>query len=259
MAGFFMTAQPLPKTNELIGEINSYMAKNRRPTDWQIKLLNKKANDLRGKIPENIYYDVLGRIASLEQNCESLFQFYQIALKLAPTDFQTQYHYLIALSNAGIFSKALIHGRTVLAEFPEHSEAILSWLVKCAFMACRMHDAFSFLMLLNNPDQNEYCQRIKKSIAIFEAAELNDDVTEHLQNLVFSVMQKNNLYFSTAEIIINRDCFHYQIYVDLPIEDIFELNWQLADVLVENTENTYSDTILFEYESMDVFDEHLAS
>lgn len=254
-----MTAQLLPKTNELIDEINSYTTKNRKPTDWQVKLLKKKADKLRGKIPENLYYDVLGRISCLENDIEALAQYYQIALNQVPTDFQTQYHYAISLNNKGLYSKALAHGKTLLANFPERSETLLSWIVGCAVLACRMHEAFDFLIHTNNPNNHEYYQQIKEGVAIFETARLNDDEAERLQSLAYSVIQKTNLYFSATRTIITRGCIHYQIYVDRPIEEMFEINWQLADVLVENTENTHSDTIMFEYESVDVFEESQAS
>ena len=254
-----MSAQALPKTKELIDEINSYTAKNRKTTDWQIKLFKKKADILRGKIPENLYFDVLGRIACLENDIAALSQYYQKALKLTPTDFQTQKHYFIALHNKGLYTKALVHGKTMLTDFPEHSETILSWMIECAFRACRMHEAFDFLTLTSNPDNHPHYQHIREGIAIFETAGLTDDEAEHIQNLAHALIQKNNLYFSTAVISITRDCIHHQIYVDLPIEEIFDLNWQLADVLVENTEKTHSDTILFEYESEDVFEDSQTS
>lgn len=254
-----MTAQPLPKTNELIDEINSYLAKKHKPTEWQVKLLKKKADTLRGKIPENLYYDVLGGIACLENDIPELNRYYQNAFKLAPKDLQTQKHYFIALHNKGLYSKALVQGKALLTDFPERSETILSLMTKCAFMACRIYEADDFLTQTNNPDNHPYYQQIKEGRAVFEAAGLNDDEAERLQNLAFSVIQKNNLYFSCTKINFVRDCIHYQIYVDLPIEDIFEINSQLADVLVENTENTFSDVILFEYESVDVFEESLAS
>lgn len=254
-----MTAQPLPKTNELIGEINSYLAKKRKPTEWQVKLLKKKADTLRGKIPENIYYDVLGRISCLENDIAALTEYYQTALKLAPADFQTQYDYLLALHNTRLYSKALAQGKALLADFPEHSETILSLMTECAFMACRMYEADGFLTETNNPDNHPRYQQIKEGLAVFEAAGLNDDEVERLQNLAHALIQKNNLYFSSTKISISQDCIHYQIYVDLPIEEIFDINWQLADVLVESTENTHSDVILFELESIDVLEESLAS
>jgi hypothetical protein len=127
-------------------------------------------------------------------------------------------------------------------------------------LSCRTYEASGFLTHTNNPDNHKYYQLIKEGRAIFETARLNDDEVERLQNLAFSAIEKNNLYFSGAKkIYITSGCIHYQIYIDLPIEEIFEINWQLADVLVENTENTHSDAILFEYESVDVFEESLAS
>lgn len=253
-----MAAQALPITNELTDEINSYILKKRKPTDWQIRLLKKKADTLRGKIPESLFFDVQGSIASLERNIEALSRHYQTAIKLDSTNFQTQYNYLAALKNSCAYSNALAHGKLMLTDFPKNSEAILSWLVECALMVCRMHEALFFLSQLNNPSQDNGYQLAKEGIAIFEAAELNDDVAERLQSLVTNLIQKNNLYHSQTSIGITDKCIHYLIYVDLPIEHIFEINWQLANELVENTENTYSDAILFEFQSIDVLEESLA-
>ncbi|MCX7097686.1 MAG: hypothetical protein NTV43_07240 [Methylococcales bacterium] len=253
-----MAAQALPINNELTDEINSYALKKRKPTDLQIRSLKNKADKLRGKVPESLYYDVQGMIAFLAHDIEALSTHYQTAIKLDSTNFQTQYNYLAALSNAGTYSNALAHGKLMLANFPEHSEEILSLLVEYAFMACRMHEALFFLSQLNDPSQNKYHPLLKKCITIFEAAELNDDVAERLQSLVFNVIQKNNLYFSSSSIGLTDNCIHYHIYVDSRIEDIFEINWQLANELVENTENPYSDAILFEFESIDVLEESLA-
>jgi hypothetical protein len=193
-----MSAQPLPKTNELIGEINSYLAKKRKPTDWQVKLLKKKADALRGKIPENIYYDVLGRISCLENDIAALNRYYQTALNLAPTDFQTQYDYLLALHNTRLYSKALVQGKALLADFPEHSETILSLMTECAFMACRIYEADDFLTQTNNPDNHPRYQQIKEGREVFEAAGLNDDEAERLQNLAHALIQKKNFTFQAT-------------------------------------------------------------
>ncbi|NOS87480.1 MAG: hypothetical protein HOP34_02885 [Methylococcaceae bacterium] len=253
-----MAAQALPITNELADEINSYALKNRKPTDWQIRLLKNKANKLRGKIPESDFYVFQGMIASLERDIGMLSIHFQTGIKLDPSHFHTQYNYLVALNNAGAYSNALAHGKLMLTEFPGQSNEILSWLVKCASGACRMREALVFLSQLSYPSKNENYQLAKERIAIFEASGLNDDVAERLQSIVSNLIQKNNLYHTNPSIGIINSCIHYHIYVDLPIEDIFEINWQLANELVENTENTYSDTILFEFESIDVLEESLA-
>lgn len=253
-----MAAQALPITNELANEIHSYALKKRKPTNWQIKLLKNKADKLRGKIPESQFYVFQGMIASLELNIGALSTHFQTAIKLDSTNFQTQYNYLAALKNSCAYSNALAHGKLMLTDFPKNSEAILSWLVECALMVCRMHEALFFLSQLNNPSQDNGYQLAKEGIAIFEAVGLNDDVAECLQSLVFNVIKKNNLYHSTSSIGITDNCIHYHIYVDLPIEDIFEINWQLANEFVENTENTYSDAILFEFQSISVLEESLA-
>ena len=252
-----MAGQQSPKATELINEINTYFSKYRKPSDWQIKLLKKKADSLKGKIPDSLYYGLLGSIAALEDDIPTLRQHFQTAIKLTPASSYTQIQYLAALKNRGCCSEELVLGKDMLTQFPDHSEEILSWLAESAFMSCRMNEAHQYLEQIKNKDEsNSLYHHITESQLIFKTAGLSDDVASQLYSLAYDLLQKFGIYFSSTGIIVTtRGNVHCQLYVDLPIGDMYDLNYQLAAELVHNTENTYSDIILFEFNSIDVFEE----
>ncbi|MDD5271961.1 MAG: hypothetical protein PHU14_04505 [Methylovulum sp.] len=249
-----MIAQALPKTNELMNEINFYCAKGRRPTNWQIKLLTKKANDLKGKVEDYVYYDLLGRVAYLNNDSDQVHHYYEMALKQTATDYQTQLSYLIALNNIGRCSQAFRYGKTLLDSFSDNQE-FLVFLIEFAMFSGRFQEASELLGRLEKPYNHPYYQTINDGAAIFQETQLTDDDVEHLQQLAFSIIPTMNLFLSDIEVTAVRNCIHFVAYVDLPIEEIFNVNWELAGVLAENAPDTYSDVLMFEYSSIDVLEE----
>ena len=256
-----MTDQHSPKATELINEINTYFSKYRKPSDWQIKLLKKKADSLKGKIADSFYYGLLGSISAVEDDIPALKQHFQTAIKLSPASNQPQYQYLVALKNRGRCSDELVLCKDMLTQFPDHSEEIFSWLAESAFMSCRMNEALYYLEQIKNRDEsNSLYHHITESQLIFKTAGLSDEVASHLYNLAYDLLQKFGIYFSSTGLIVTtRGLVHCQLYVDLPIDHIYDLNYQLAAELVHNTENTYSDVVLFEFNSIDVFEERAAA
>jgi tetratricopeptide (TPR) repeat protein len=252
-----MIAQALPKTNELVDEINSLVIKSRRPTDWQIKLLIKKANALKGKVADHTYFDMLGRIYGLANDSQNLIQSYEKALKLAPTDQQTQFHFLFSLHNIGFYSEELNHGKKLLMQFPE--DVFLPFVIQSAMDSGRFQEAFDFLNKLEEPYKHHNYQNITDGLKILKESQLHDEVVVDLQQLAFSIIPKMNLYFSGANINIARNCIHYEIFVDLPVEAIFDVNWELAGAFAEKTGNKYNDVLMFSYSSVDVLDERWAA
>ena len=256
-----MADQQSPKATDLINEINTYFSKYRRPSDWQIKLLKKKADNLKGKIPDRFYYGLLGTIAALEDDIPTLKQHFQTAIKLSPSNSQTQIEYLAALKNRGRCSEELVLCKDMLIQFPDHSEDIFVWMAESAFMSCRMNEAQQYLEQIKNRDEsNSLYHHITESQLIFKTAGLSDEVASHLYNLAYDLLQKLGIYFSSTGLIVTtRGLVHCQLYVDLPIEHMYDLNYQLAAELVHNTENTYSDVVLFEFNSIDVFEERASA
>ena len=128
-------------------------------------------------------------------------------------------------------------------------------------MSCRMNEAKQYLEHRTNKDQsNSRYHHITEGQLLFKTAGLSDEIASHLYNLAYDLVQQFGLYFSSTGVVVTtRGYVHCQLYVDLPIDNIYELNYQLAAELVHNTENTYSDILLFEFNSIDVFEERAES
>lgn len=94
-----MPAQPAPAAQKLTHDLDTYFARGRKLTDFEIKALEKKANSLKGKIDFANYYAFLGLIAALRQDSETLTHHFENALRLAPTNTTILSNYLISLNN----------------------------------------------------------------------------------------------------------------------------------------------------------------
>ncbi len=222
-----MTAQPSPKTQELADKIYYFLSKRRKLGEFDIRLLKKEADNFK-KIDYVNYWEFLGRISCLERKKDNINRCYEAALKLAPNDYKIHHNYMVGLGNSGFITQAIEQG---------------------------IKSSLPFLNKLENPTQFHNYKIIQKAISIFEDAQLDDDEAQHLCQLAFSVLETKHLYYSDIEINIVDNCVCYTIYIDSPIEDIFDINWELDRVFVENLDDTRSDVLMFQYSSIDVLEE----
>ncbi len=107
---------------------------------------------------------------------------------------------------------------------------------------------------LPDPQQHHYHHVIIEAVDITDRAQLDDDETEQLQQLAFSILEDHKLYFSNSIIEIVNDFIHYKIYVDLPIAQIPALDFKLSLRFAENIENMRDDVIVFEYKSVETLE-----
>jgi len=248
-----VTAQALPKTQELEDKIDSLAAKRRKPSDFEICLLKTEAVKLKGKIPYPDYYALLGQIACLENNKDKMIAHYKEAITLSfNKNLEIKKNYCIGLGRCGLLFEVSEQLKEIKENFSTSSE-ILSILIHHNSDLCRFRNVLS----LSKSSENKpaFFNTIEKAISIFENAELSDDEAQNLCALAYSVMETQNLYCSGWKIEIIDDCILYTIYVDKPIEEIFEVNWALANVFAENVENMRSDVLMFEYSSVDILEE----
>jgi tetratricopeptide (TPR) repeat protein len=250
-----MTAQALPKTQELTDKINSFTLELRRPTDFEIRSLKREINKLNGKIDYADYYDLLGRIAGLENNKNEIIIFFEKAIKLSPNDFMIQMNYGISLKNRGLITLAVEQAKKLVNIFPNDKNA-LNFLIETLFLSCRFNEAQT---LLNNIEDktmfHNYELTINKALNIFNNAHIDDNEAQYLQKLSYSIIEKKNLYSFQYLNRVSDDSVDITIYVDLPVEEIFDVNWVLAGVLAENVENMRCDVLMFEYSSIEVLRE----
>ncbi len=146
------------------------------------------------------------------------------------------------------YSKLLADIKSVPSTLSDDKK--LSKTIGLAFMACRMHQALELLMRLETPANHPFFQDIINSAEIFTAAGLSDDEAEQLQLLAFGLLKKANLTVSYCELSVLNTYVHYEIFVDLPISQIPELDFELARAFAANVENMRDDVIIFEYRSM---------
>ena len=245
-----MVMQPAPATQELTDNFNAYVTRGRKLTAFEIKGLEKKANALKDKIDFSDYYVSLGIIAALRQDNESVTYNFENALKLAPTDTTVLSEYLIALRNSGWYLQALTLGRSLTKKLT-NDNSLIADMIESAFCLGRFHEAYELLNKLPEPQQYQGYQDIIEAIEIVDYVQLGDDEAEQLQQLAFSILQNHHLYFSGIRMGIMNDFIHYEIYVDLPIDQIPALDFELSLRFAEKLENMRDDAIVFEYKSVD--------
>jgi tetratricopeptide (TPR) repeat protein len=251
-----MTIQALPKTQELTNKINSFFLKKRKLNEFDIRLLKKEAANLKEKIEYADYYDVLGQIASLEQDKASIVKNYENAIKLAPTNERIRDNYLACLANSGFLAEAATQAKILDNKFPNETK-LLSFLIVTNFHLCRFNEALQLYKKLEKPPEiSGFDKNMANDISdIVEDAELSDDEAQHLCQLAFSLLETQKLYYSGAQIEIIEDCILYTIYVDLPVEKIFEFNWELSGVFASSVEDMRSEVLMIDYSSVEVLEE----
>lgn len=241
-------AQPKLKTNELAESINSLALRRRKPSPSEIaRLKNELGKSITVRNAE--YYDFLGRIAALENDKEKMIAYYKEAFTHSFNKNYSIYEsYQVALSKCGLLAKENEQLKEIIRRFPKQAHLNHLLIKNCCYL-CRFREALSLEYKTAN------FNKIEKYVSIFDNSNLSDDKAEKLCQLAYSVLEIKNLYYSISEIEIIDNCVLYTIYVDLPIEEIFEVNWELANVFAENDEDMRSDVLMFEYSSVDVLEE----
>lgn len=253
-----MTAQALPKTQELFEKLDLFASTNRKLNEFDIRFLKRDAEKLKDKIDYPQYYDFLGKISCLENNKKNIINYYENAIKLSPNSYNIQRNYVISLAKRGFLSESFICSKNLATHFPNEIEA-LALVFDKSIRLCRFKEALQLSKIIKKNVECPYYELIEIAADIFEHEQLNDDEAQHLCQLAFSVLESQNLYFSDWDVEIIEDCVHYSIYVDLPVEEIFDINWELAGIFVDNVENRRNDTLIFEYKSVDILEERLAN
>ncbi|MFZ2725349.1 MAG: hypothetical protein WAX77_03765 [Methylococcaceae bacterium] len=251
-----MTAQALPKTEELIDRINFLTLKKRRPSEFDIKLLKREAEKLKGKIEYSDYYDFLGRISALEQNKANVISYYENALKLVSDNYEIRHNYCISLSNNACFNESILQADILFNSFPNDSK-ILILLISGLWSLCNFRKSLELLNKLDNSIVKNY-QWIIQAAAILDKNKLSDNEAQRLCELALNLLETHSLYYSDLEIEIIDNTICYSIYVDLPVEEIFDINWELAGILADNDSSDYDDVLIFQYKPVAILEERLA-
>ena len=149
----------------------------------------------------------------------------------------------------GLDLQALSLGRT-LPKHQANDKHLLTEMIESAWSLGRFHEAYELLSKLPTPQQHHSYQSIVEAIKIVDRAQLSDDEAEQLQQLAFSILQDHHLYYSSSKISIINDFIHYEIYVDLPIDQIPALDFELSLTFAKKLDDMRDYVIVFEYKSV---------
>ena len=249
-----MPAEPSLIAEKLIKEIYDFQMDFKKITTFERMKLVSQVESLC-KVSEYDYHDYLGVIFCLENNRQLSIEHHEIALKKAEELFMVNHNYFTTLKEFGLFKKARKFGDLILDKFPSNVIEFKTGetMVDILLASGRIEDSYSFLNRLENPMNHKYYDVIANFLPIFKDSGLTDDEAEKLHDVIFGVLHEKQLYLSNIEIKVIDNCLLITIYVDLPIEDIFDLNWDVAGVLAESVDDMRSDVIMFEFSSVDVF------
>lgn len=251
-----MTAQAAVNTQELNDRINFLFSKKRRPSELDIQLLKRKVDKLKGKIGFADYYDFLGRIASLERNKANIISYYKKSLKLEPDNYKIRHNYCMSLSNCAYFAEAISQEYILLNKFSNDSKISILFS-KDLWSLCNFRKSLDFLKKLEESIINQ-SKWILQAVDILDKVQLSDNEAQRLCELALSLLETHNLYYSGLEIEIIDNAICYSIYVDLPVDEIFDINWELAGILVDNDSSDYDDVLIFQYKPVAILEERLA-
>lgn len=244
-----MTAQANLNTQELLDKINSLVHKKRQPNDIDIADLKKEAGKLKNKISYPDYCDYLGQIACLENDKVNMLGHYKNAIANSfNKNLEIKKNYFISLYRCGLIIKASEQLKEIAENFSTYPN-IIPFLIDNNFDLCRFRNALSLCESLEN--KPEFFNTIEKAVSIFESAGLSDDKAQHLCELAYSILEKQNLYYSNATVEIIEDCVYYSIYVDVSIEESARIDFELSYLFAEKLDDMCDDVIVFEYKSVE--------
>lgn len=244
-----MISQPVPITNELIAQLNEILSRSRKASALEFQLLKRQARSLLNQ-DANRAYSILGMIADEEGNPQEMRENYQKALKLAPHDGFTNINYNNSLQHLGFFSEALQHSKSLLNTMPKDPD-VLDLVIDNAMRACRFNEALRYLQQnQENLATFPKSKTIQVGVQLFQKYALEDDEAENLQKMVYDLLHDKGIYFLRPRIrAFEYDNISYSIRIDLPVSEIGDLNFELADRFSQ-LENMRAEVIVFEYTSM---------
>ncbi len=254
-----MSAQPLLKTNELMSEIRGFQDDLRKINIFDKRKLLAKLDSLSklvssGEIDECDIFDFQGMILCLANDAENAIASHKTALTKSPNNFEVRFNYFVTLFSLGYLKEANEIGEIMLSQFPTESTefGILNRVISNLLVLGELHKANDYLNCSANPTDYSQYETVINGLEIFNASNLSDNEAEKIHECIFDILHEKKLYLSTVETSIVDGCLLHRLYVDLRIEDIFEVNWDAAGILAENVENMRSDVVMFEFNSVDI-------
>ncbi|HIJ85265.1 MAG TPA: hypothetical protein HPQ00_13820 [Magnetococcales bacterium] len=208
--------------------------------EFELKRLVRVAKGYCRKEPTRAYY-LLGLLATLQEDVESMRSSFKNALVHSGNDFDVRHGYGSCLARLGFFSEARNQYEILYRENPEDLD-VLAELIVSALAAGRIQEGVKWIHCWSdlNPDRPfEEAETIAKSGALLEKFGISDDQVERLQGLALKILEKERKEVKTINYRgmpeENPQWIDASLVLDEPKEVVDDLNVKLASALSSNS------------------------
>lgn len=255
-----MVTQPQLDTQELEelqDDIESFRDEWRKISFSEKVALQERLDSLRATISKLDYLLLKGRIFYLFRDIFNMKNTYMEAIKFFPDNERAHFDYLASLINLAMYQDAVLYGKTILEKFGHHNpiaRLVKIEIAKALLCLGKIKKAHEYLSELDDYKNNGENYITFNVLSIFENSKLSGDEFKKIYDLFCGVLNKKNA-LRTITASITDDKVFYKFYVELPIDEIVELNWEASCVLAENFDDMRCDVVMFEFEPVDIFKE----
>lgn len=232
--------QPEPKGTAIVKRINVLAEQKSRKEDISFPLARVE-KEIQNLIHDDAAaaYDLLGMVASLRGDEDSVRKYHENALRLDPGDREVLCNYATSLGRLGFHSEArqkLIDAYKLHVGAPE----ILREIVKYSITSGRFHEAAEWYEQLRKElPEIEHAEQgiLSVGLPLLESKGITDNEVENATRLATQVFQKFGAVFDQINVSVNEDdesaWLSFVFSMDMPVEDVVKLNIAYADRLAE--------------------------
>lgn len=224
------------KSAELFKRLNVFATEGGGGDSFQLKKIEQEAKKLVRTDAKGAYV-ILGSLACLRKDLEGVKMYYEKAARLAPGDQWVENNRAIALFKLCQFDDAKASARRAY-DLSQHSDLIaLKTLIDASLLTGKIREAHALLGEWKRKSPEERyplgSDIILAERALQERAISDEEASEFLQVAYDIVNRKGYSTDIVKFLMVDGDLF-YRVLINGEIDDIVDLNFDLADTLAES-------------------------
>lgn len=227
--------QPEEKANNLLKRVNTLAGIEFVADSLALKRLELEAKELI-KIDAVHAYAALGAIACIKRDARGVKDYYTKALNLSSNDVSILANYSISLFKLGLFIESKQYAEKAY-EISQHSDlSLLQILIEASLLSGDLEESLKWLADWDkkSPNQSYPIQAdIKMANTILRDNLVTNTDSGRFLSLAYSLLSQKG--FDVNEVMFRTygDEVLYQVKVDADIDKIVDLNFELAETLVD--------------------------
>lgn len=226
---------PDSKANDLLKRVNALAGVESVKDNLALKRLEQEAKELI-KIDAIHAYAALGAIACIKRDASGVKDYYAKAIKLSPSNLLTIANYSISLFKLCLFNESRKYAARAY-EVSQHSDLnSLQILIDASVLTGALGESLKWLAEWDrkSPNQSYPMQvDIKMANTILRHNHVTDTDVGRFLNLAYAILGQKGLDVSEVIFRTFDDEVLYQVKVCADVDQITELNFELADTLVD--------------------------